>query len=298
MARRALSASRSADVLNFLAAHPGESFAYAELATRLGVNLASTHSVLMALVECGYLARDPDDRRYSLGPALVALGDAALRANPEIDAARQHLRRLAGRLDVETVAFVRAGTDALCIARAGTPSPDGYSIQVGQRIPLMAPLMPAYVAWSSEEEIERWLVRGGISGAQREEQMQLLSLVRERGLSATIEGEGRRRLGLIMRALTEDPHSESLQDEIDAAIRDLSRQGFQLPREGRAKLRIATMTAPVFDAAGELSLSISLLVYRSDPDGSLFTRLADALLASTRALSRSAPPAPGEAATA
>ena len=65
MARRALSATRTADLLNFLAAHPEESLSYSELSRRLQVNLASTHSLLMALTECGYLTRDPRDR-YSL----------------------------------------------------------------------------------------------------------------------------------------------------------------------------------------------------------------------------------------
>ena len=88
MARRALSATRAADLLNYLAAHPGESLTYSELSRRLEVNLASMHSLLVALTECGYLAHHAAERTYSLGPALVALGDAALRQNPYLDTAR------------------------------------------------------------------------------------------------------------------------------------------------------------------------------------------------------------------
>ena len=92
MPRRALSATRTADLLNFLAAHPDESLTYSELSRRLGVNLASTHNLLMALTECGYLTRDPKTRTYSLGAALVALGDAALRGNPIVDETRGEIR--------------------------------------------------------------------------------------------------------------------------------------------------------------------------------------------------------------
>ena len=62
MSRRALSATRAVDVLNFLAAHPGEAFSYSQLSQRLQVNLASTHNLLLALVECGYLTRSANDR--------------------------------------------------------------------------------------------------------------------------------------------------------------------------------------------------------------------------------------------
>src|SRR5687767_11996212 len=139
MPRRALSASRAADVLNFLAAHPDQAFSYSQLAQRLQINLASTHNLLLALVECGYLTRSASDRRFSLGPALVALGDAALRENPVVESARIQMRRLSRALGRETLALVRAGSDALCIARAGPAQAPGRTLRVGQRIPLIAP---------------------------------------------------------------------------------------------------------------------------------------------------------------
>ena len=94
MPRRALSATRAADVLNFLAAHPEASFSYSQIAQRLGINLASTHNLLIALTECGYLTRDPEDRRFALGPALVAIGDAALRSHRAIEETRRAMRDL------------------------------------------------------------------------------------------------------------------------------------------------------------------------------------------------------------
>ena len=133
MPRRALSATRAADVLNFLAAHPEASFSYSQIAQRLGINLASTHNLLIALTECGYLTRDPEDRRFALGPALVAIGDAALRSHRAIEETRRAMRELSRDQDSETLAFVRAGSDALCVARAGPSSGPGPRIERDRR---------------------------------------------------------------------------------------------------------------------------------------------------------------------
>ena len=57
MARPALAASRAIDILNFLASRPDETFSLSELARRTGVNVASTHAIVAALTQAGYLNR-------------------------------------------------------------------------------------------------------------------------------------------------------------------------------------------------------------------------------------------------
>ena len=85
MPRPALAATRSAAILNFLAANPSEGFTLSDLAERLGINVASMHALLGALTDAGYLARHPRLRTYTLGPSVVALGTAALETHPAID---------------------------------------------------------------------------------------------------------------------------------------------------------------------------------------------------------------------
>ena len=68
MSRRALSTTRAADFLAFLAAHPERGFSYSELSKKLGINLSSMHSILVALTENGFLSRNPLDQTYALGP--------------------------------------------------------------------------------------------------------------------------------------------------------------------------------------------------------------------------------------
>ena len=272
-------------MLNFLAAHPDEAFSYSQLSQRLQVNLASTHNLLMALTECGYLTRSPSDRTFSLGPALVALGDAALRKNPAVDEARVQMRRLSRELGLETLAFVRAGSDALCIARAGPTQVPGKTVRVGQRVPLMAPLSSVFVAWAPGDEIEQWLLRGGTPRREQRRQREVLTRVRERGFSVALEVAGRRQLGELLRALAEDPRSEALRREMRDVIHELGLGRFQLGEDGVDSHGISTLTAPVFDRQGQVELAVALSVFERRLSARAIDALGERLLHATRAIS-------------
>jgi DNA-binding IclR family transcriptional regulator len=273
-------------VLNFLAAHPGESFAYSQLAQRLQINLASTHNLLIALVECGYLTRRASDRSFALGPALVALGDAALRENPAVEQARVHMRRLSRELGRETLAFVRAGSDVLCIARAGPAQAPGRTMRVGQRVPLMAPLSSVFVAWASEDEIESWLVRGGAPRREQRRQRKILSRVRARGFSIALEVAARRQIGDLLDELAERPHSEALRGEMRDVIRELGRTSYQLGEGRSGAAGISTLTAPVFDRHGLVELALTLQVFEHGLSGRQIDALGKRLLRAAHAISK------------
>jgi DNA-binding IclR family transcriptional regulator len=289
MARRALSATRAADLLNFLAAHPDESLSYSALSNRLGINPASTHNLLMALTECGYLSRDPKTRTFSLGAALVAIGDAALRENPIVDETRIEMGKLAKALDRGTVALVRAGTDALCIARAGPRHARIEPPEVGQRIPIMAPLVSVFAAWGSEDAVDQWLQRGSTAPDDQARAREILERVRSRGYSVALEVPGRRRLGGLIADLAEAPHSTALREQLHETIGELGRTSFQLSESDGQTHSISTITAPVFDRHGEVAVAVSLQVFAGGLDPSDIAAIAGPLVEMTRSLSRGEP---------
>ncbi|MBJ19354.1 MAG: hypothetical protein CL933_08005 [Deltaproteobacteria bacterium] len=258
MSRRALSATRATDLLAFLAAHPGRGFTYSELSKRLQINLSSMHSILVALTESGFLSRSASDGRYVLGPVLVAIGDAALERNPLIDEARSQMRAFSRKLGLESLAFSLAGGDTLCVARAGPPPLPGNIVQVGQRIPLIAPLASAWVAWASDREVERWLTAGGARRSEQRRLREILDVVRERGYSVALEVDGRRRIGEMLVELAEDPHSEPLRREFFSLIAELGHGPYQLGKGPGGSFLISSITAPVFEADGRVALSITL----------------------------------------
>ncbi|MBW2243818.1 MAG: helix-turn-helix domain-containing protein [Deltaproteobacteria bacterium] len=286
MSRRALSATRATDLLSFLAAHPDRGFSYSELAKRLQVNLSSMHSILVALTESGFLSRHPNDSTYVLGPVLVAIGDAALDRNPMIDEARSRMRTLSRRLGLETLAFVRAGGDTLCVARAGPQPRPGMVVRVGQRVPLMAPLASAWVAWAPESEVTRWLTAGGAPRREERRLRKILETVRERGYSVAMEVEGRRRIGRLLAEIVEDPHSRTLRREFYGLIAELGHGPYQLAKGHAHSILISSITAPVFDAMGQVALSITLQGFQENLSSRAIREVGDRLLELTESIAR------------
>ncbi len=288
MARRALSATRAADLLNFLAAHPAERFNYSELSRRLGVNLASMHSLLVALVECAYLSFRPADKTYGLGPALIAIGDIALRSDSYVEAARAEMAAFSARTGLESLGFVRAGGDALCILRAGPQTAPGREVQVGQRLPLIAPLATALVAWASAADCGSWLERGGAPKKIRDAQTRILDVVRSRGYAVALEVEERRRIGDLLLGLRDDPHSSTLHADLRELISGLSRREYQWTTERRARYDVSNVTAPVLNAAGEFELAISAQGFSRGMSREELARVGAELVGTCRAVSRRA----------
>ena len=284
MSRRALSATRATDLLAFLAAHPDRGFTYSELSKRLQVNLSSMHSILVALTESGFLSRSPGDNTYVLGPVLVAIGDAALDRNPMIDEARSRMRALSRKMGLETLAFVRAGGDTLCVARAGPQPRPGMVVRIGQRVPLIAPLASAWVAWAPGSEVERWLSAGGAPPREERRLRKILETVRERGYSVAMEVEGRRRIGRLLAEVVEDPHSKTLRREFYGLIAELGHGPFQLAKGAADSTPISSITAPVFDTAGQVALSITLQGFQHSLSSVAIREAGDRLLELTASI--------------
>jgi DNA-binding IclR family transcriptional regulator len=253
MARAALSATRAVAVLNFLAAHPTESFTLSDLAERLDVNLASTHAVLAALTDAGYLVRHPRLRTYTLGPSVVALGSAALERHAVIDHARDAARELAKRLDLEVAVSAPAGTDIVFLARTGAHRARGIPIHVGQRVPLVAPLGSVFMAWA---DARAWLA----GAADPDDLSGVLRRVRERGYSVALEHEARRELGAALDHLADVPGDSGLREEVAAHVADLGRLEYQLhDLEPDRRYDVSMIAAPVFGPSGDVVLALTLV---------------------------------------
>lgn len=180
MARPALSANRALDVLDFLASHSRQQFTLSDISGELGINLASAHAVLAALESAGYVVRHPRLRSYSLGPSVVALGNAALECHPSIDHARDEARRLSEEIGLGVAISSVAGDDIVILGRVGTHRARDVEAYVGQRIPLVPPVGAVFVAW---QDPAAWLERAADPEAMRAG----LEEVRRRGWAASFE---------------------------------------------------------------------------------------------------------------
>jgi DNA-binding IclR family transcriptional regulator len=219
MARPALSASRSVDVLNFLAARAPEQFTLSDISGALGINLASTHALLNALEAAGYVFRHPRLRTYVLGAAVVAIGNAALQCHPAIACANAEAQRLAAELELSVAVTAEAGDDIVFLGRFGEHRPRDVEAYAGQRIPLFPPVGAVFVAWGDPAE---WLAKADDGTALES----VLEEVRGRGWAASFEPDHYQPLGSLRPDATYD---------------------------------VVMVTAPVFGASGTAVVALTLL---------------------------------------
>jgi DNA-binding IclR family transcriptional regulator len=280
MPRPALSASRSVAVLNFLAAHPTEAFTLSDIAGRVGINPASAHALLAVLTDAGYLQRHPRLRTFTLGPAVVALGTAALDAHPVIDVARDAARALARETGLEVALTALAGDHIIFLARAGEPSARGVPVHVGQRVPFVPPLGSVFVAWGGAES---WLAQSPDPAPWDA----VLEAVRSRGYSVALEADARQQLGHALNDFAADPSREELRSRVDDLISDLGDRAYQLQVLDPARCYdVSMIAAPIFGPAGDVVLAMSAIGFDRALAGSRIAEFGERLRDTALVVSR------------
>ena len=274
-------------LLDFLSTHPEQQWSLSELARRLDLNKATAHAMLSTLTDAGYLLRHPVDKTFTLGPAVIAVGNAAAAREFEVvDFARAEMQALADELSVRCIASAAIGEEIVFLGASGDPQPFGLHVQIGQRLPLVPPLGTVFVAWSSPEEIDEWLRRLGPSATDAElaRYREAVVTVRTRGFSLGLEVPSAR--GLVDR--------ESGRRDRRHAVEELGHGEYVLLElEHSASYRLSHVAAPVFGADGRVVLSLNLMGFRHElgsekvPD--LAARLTEATGRITKAIHGRAP---------
>ncbi len=180
--RAALAATRSLDILSFLAANPGQAYSLTELARALEVNPSSMFAIVNAMTDAGYLSRHTFQKTYRLGVVTAAVGLAARHQDPLLEMATDEIRRLAEELDIESVVVAAVGGDMVTLACAG-PTTGRFLSFIGQRAPYAAPVGSIFAAWADDERAEAWLERTepALDDKARKDYRKVLDVVRREG---------------------------------------------------------------------------------------------------------------------
>jgi DNA-binding IclR family transcriptional regulator len=186
---------------------------------------------------------------------------------------------LGRRLSLECVAFAAVRNEMLCLATAGTDRP---TIQVGQRVPLLAPFGVVFVAWSAPAVVDAWLRRSGIDRARATHAAAALETVRERGFSATLDRPEYREIERLVVELGDRPHAPELWQALRGRIAGVDRAEFGPTRSGRRRQRVRDITAPVFDDAGRPAIALTVQGFDGPRRSSDIEEIAAALLEVTR----------------
>lgn len=258
MARPSPGAERVVAVLEFMAARPDDRFTLSELARGCDLNKATAHALLTELAARGVLLRHPDEKRYSLGPRLVPVGNAAQRGYQAQDFTPGVLRRLAASTGLATAALAseQHGDHATIVSRA---DPDG-AVPVPVRWPLVPPSGAVFYAWADEPSVEAWLARspaiasvqqaltaleaarrlGVVIGAAIPEWYRLTALLSDRSPATTTAEAANGNQSALRDALWHLARSSPLITEVDSD----------------ATYRAAYIAAPVFDQDGAVILAV------------------------------------------
>ncbi|WP_245669517.1 IclR family transcriptional regulator [Nocardia speluncae] len=131
----------------------GEDLGVSEIARRLDLPVSTTHRLLAALVEAGFLDKVDVSSRYRLGTALAEYGQIAYRQH-RIHLAEPHLEELAAITGAKASVATRHGNDAVLLGTSSWREADGHELQ-GLRLPLHASALgKVLLAWAQAGEGE------------------------------------------------------------------------------------------------------------------------------------------------
>jgi DNA-binding IclR family transcriptional regulator len=270
VARPALAATRALDIVSYLAEHPGEGFTMAQLTRALRLNQGSAHAILTTMTDQGFLTRHPDHRTFRLGPALVAVGEAAARANPILAVAHEELQALSDALERPALASMRTGTELRVVVRVGPHVANGPAHRVGQRYPLVPPLGVVLVAWSPPSVRDAWIAARPPE-VRPEDLEALLEEVRVRGYDVGAGAAARRALGAAASQLADEPLDEERRARVRTSAGLVPRSSGD---DGAAD--VAVVTVPVLGASGHAVLECSVYGFASRPSAVTLRRVAAA----------------------
>jgi DNA-binding IclR family transcriptional regulator len=280
LVRPALSASRTAAVLDLLTAFPDRAFKMSEIVQATKINVASCHAVLNALTRSGYLTRIPKRRTYVLGPALVAVGRAALKNQPLIDRAQQAAHELFQDLQVPVLLSTVVNDEILAVTSIADRSGRTVGIRPGQRVPFIPPLGTHFIAWSSEATITAWLARAGAHDEQRvKEWLQTAALIRQRGFHVMLREPEDYPFAKLMSEWAAGQHPTPIKDDtINLITLHRLRQNQLETIAADAQYDVNHIAAPIFDQETELTLSLCLGGFPNTLTGAEIYKLSDQLL--------------------
>ena len=253
MAKPALAAMRSVDLLNFLIVNPRSAFTLSELSAALGVSPASMSAILVALTEAGYLVRHPRHKTFELGPAVVAAGHSASIRHPIVELARLEMDALVS-LGSECVGSAVVGDEIIILAIAGAPASSGHALRVGQRLPLVPPFGLAFLASAPSQDVRRWILRLAPHHSDLDTAVLSASLdvVRSRGFAVGLETERVSAADALIDELVTNPRDETLRERVSAAIIEQSWDYILDEIDPEARYRVNNVAAPIFGADGSV----------------------------------------------
>lgn len=281
MARPGLSASRSIDIIEFLAQFPERSFTLSALVRATGINVSSCHVVLNRLTERGYLARCPEQKTYSLGSSLIAIGQAAFKSQPMVARAHRAAQELVRDLGVPVLLSTTVGGDILGVLALEDAEGRAPVMWVGERLPLVPPLGAPFLAWASEDAVEAWIASREAPPEQRlaDEWRRNLELTRQRGFQIAMRAANGPSIGSMMLEMAGGAQGGEYKSDLRRLINTLEDYNPQPEVVVDDQFYdVMMISAPIFDANGNAVFNLSLGSFEHKLSGAMINGYAERLV--------------------
>jgi DNA-binding IclR family transcriptional regulator len=274
--------TRVVSIVNLLTERAEQGATLTEVARHVEQTPAACVHVLAALASTGFVVRHPEDRRYRIGPALVAPGRVAAARFPALDATRAAMVELSRTIGLPVLAFRRDGSYARLIEIVSELHRPAPSIRIGDVLPIEAPLGAIFVAWSGDASIDTWLGGWGHDADARAALRARLETAREQGFSVELRPPLPfvHELARLLARGQDLRRAERLRTEPpDVAL-------FLVDRlRPAARYDVASVAVPVFRADGVVDLALSVMGFAGAHTGRELLSIADRAAACAHALS-------------
>lgn len=246
-------------VVELLAAAAEAPMTLAEICRELRISRSTGHAIMASLCASDWVLRDPLSGRYSIGPGLPRPSAVNTLMSQML---RGPLRQLCSAIGVATsIAEVRG--DFLVVVEATAPDSTRPPVRAGQRMPFVAPFGREFVAWAPVAVREKWWdAAGPVNDVYRARMPKILDEIRERGYGIERLSDPLLRVFAALLALPDGDGPDPVSARLAGAVADLTIVDF-LPGELAqiAEHPVATISAPIFDALGNVVMTVSAQPY-------------------------------------
>jgi DNA-binding IclR family transcriptional regulator len=255
-------------ILNLLAREPDERMSASVIARRLELNLATCQAILATLTETGFVVRSSEDRTFTLGPALVRLGEAARSLNPALTVVGEALERLHAETGYACAAAVVRDDHLVVARRVGSHASFPVPALADGAWPLSAPIGITTMAWRPAAEVDAWF-EGSPRADDAEYRARLpkiLASIRDTGSCVWRFGSNAQLLLPQFETLIDavgESHDANLVVQLVQRLAFAGTEAY-LPDElaGDERVAIGLVTAPVWGFGADPSIEVSVHVYR------------------------------------
>jgi len=280
VSRPALAASRSLEVIELFTSFPERTFTFSEVIKATKINTASCHAILNVLTQKGYLMRSDINKKYQLGPSLIAAGRVAEQTLPLVNRAEQAARQLFDDLGLPVLLTTMVSGEILAILSLQDKAGHDAGMRGGERLPVIPPLGVPFLAWGPEEEVENWMNRRSppLSADSRKLLRRDLELTRKHGYHIHMRSP---QMGSIGTLITEMSRSSSINDykqKVNKAVYSLANLVHQQDRYHADLLHNPQLiSAPIFDQNGKAVLNLGIGGFHQAITGDVLMNYAESL---------------------